>query len=106
MAYDGPVRRTPRLKEHNYTEPGAYFVTICTHERECLFGAVENASCILTTEGRIVERCWLEIALHRPAIRLDEFTIMPYHFHGIIHILPPEQTDPFVGTRLAVSKDV
>jgi putative transposase len=106
MAYNGPVRRTPRLKEYNYTQPGAYFVTICTHERECLFGEVKNALCTLTSEGQIVERCWLEIPRHRPYVRLDEFIVMPNHIHCIIHILPPEQSSPVVGTRLAVSENL
>src|SRR5258708_40239659 len=76
LVYNGPMRRTPRLKEYNYAQLGAYFVTICSYERECLFGKVEDANCILTPEGQIVERYLLEVPLHRLTVRLDEFIVM------------------------------
>ena len=79
-------RRSLRLKDFNYTGSGAYFVTICTHNRECLFGNVRNGEMRFSETGGIVEAEWLNVAKARPNIKLDQFIIMPNHFHGILWI--------------------
>lgn len=79
-------RRSVRLKTHDYTEPGAYFVTICTWKRECLFGEVRDGKVILNGLGEVVREEWLRTALARPLVTLDEFAIMPNHIHGIVSI--------------------
>jgi len=75
-----------RLKEYDYSQPGEYFVTICTDEHKCLFGTVIEEDVELSPIGRIVKSCWEEIPKHFHNIELDEFVIMPNHIHGIIII--------------------
>jgi len=59
-------RRTIRLKGYDYTQPGAYFVTICTRDRACLFGDVVDGEMRLNALGEIARRCWLAIRDHFP----------------------------------------
>ena len=77
-------RRSIRLPDYDYAQPGGYFVTICTHERAFLFGVVVDGEMRLGPVGTIVEECWLAIPDHFPSVALDEFTIMPNHIHGIL----------------------
>lgn len=91
MTYD-PTRhhrRSIRLKGYDYTQPGAYFVTICTHERTCLFGEVVDGVMVLNAWGEIVREEWFRTARLRPYVVLheDEFVVMPNHVHGIIWIV-------------------
>ena len=80
-------RRKPlRLKEYDYSRPGAYFITICTADRQCLFGNVVNSKMVLNKYGRVVFRCLGEMENHFSNIELDYFVIMPNHIHGIIFI--------------------
>jgi hypothetical protein len=77
-------RRSIRLKNYDYASSGAYFVTIVTHQRQCLFGAIVDGAMRLNEWGAIAERCWMEIPQHYPHVILDAFVIMPNHVHGII----------------------
>jgi len=77
-------RRSIRLPAYDYTQPGAYFVTICSQNRECLFGDVINEEMILNQRGEMVERTWRELAECYPGVEVDAFVIMPNHVHGII----------------------
>jgi len=88
MRFDPDVhhRRSIRLRDYDYSTAGAYFVTICTFERECLLGDVVNGEMRLNGMGQIVQDEWLRTAEMRNNIVLDEFIVMPNHFHGIIHI--------------------
>ena len=67
-----PHRRSIRLKEYDYDQPGAYFVTICTHRRECLFGDVVEGNIVLNKQGKIVEEQWRISVNIRREIELDE----------------------------------
>jgi putative transposase len=95
-------RRSIRLTEYDYTGAGAYFVTVCSHGRECLFGEVVDEAVRLNEFGEIVREEWLRSAEIRKEIILDEFIIMPNHIHGIIIInndvgrpnRSPEKTTP------------
>jgi putative transposase len=69
-------RQSIRLKGYDYSQPGGYFVTICTRDR-ILFFEDNNIK-------KIVETCWLEIPYHFPNVELDQWVIMPNHLHGII----------------------
>jgi REP element-mobilizing transposase RayT len=82
-----PNRRSIRLRGYDYSRAGAYFVTICTLNRECLFGNIENGEMRLNTTGKIVQRCWDEIPFHFSEVELDEFVVMPNHIHGIAVIV-------------------
>jgi REP element-mobilizing transposase RayT len=80
-------RRSIRLKGYDYTQPGAYFVTICTHDRACLFGEVVDGQMRLNELGRLVEWTWQDLPNHVANIELDAFVVMPNHVHGIIVIV-------------------
>jgi putative transposase len=83
---DPHLRSSLRLPEYDYSGAGAYFVTICAHNRICAFGAVDAEEMQLNDVGRIVSSCWNEIPQHFSAISLDEWVIMPNHVHGIVLI--------------------
>ncbi|MFA6458719.1 MAG: transposase [Patescibacteria group bacterium] len=76
----------PRLKDFDYSTDGAYFITTCTQNRENFFGEIENEKIVLNNCGKIVQKCWNDLPNHYSNCRLDEFVIMPNHFHGIIWI--------------------
>jgi putative transposase len=94
-------RKSIRLKEYNYSLPGEYFVTICTHQRECLFGEIIKEKMIFNSFGLIVQEEWLKTPSIRPEIELDEFIIMPNHLHGIIIVKeePKSKKENMVGTH-------
>jgi REP element-mobilizing transposase RayT len=79
-------RKTIRLKEYDYSQPGEYFVTICTKDKECVFGSIMNGKLDLNEKERVVDRCWKGIPEHFSCVSLGEYVIMPNHFHGIIII--------------------
>lgn len=91
MAYDPEKhhRRSIRLKGYDYSQPGAYFVTIVTKHRRRLFGRIINGLMKLSPLGYQAHCCWLEIPDHFPNVELGEFVIMPDHVHGIIIIVEP-----------------
>jgi REP element-mobilizing transposase RayT len=86
MSYNPDIhhRRSIRLRGYDYSQAGAYFVTLCTHNRECLFGEIANGAMQLNTAGKIVADEWLKIAQIRDEIELDEWAVMPNHLHGIV----------------------
>ncbi len=77
-------RRSIRLQGYDYSQPGIYFITLCTQNHECLFGEILNGEMRLNEFGKMTQQCWLEIPHHFPHVKLDEFVIMPDHIHGII----------------------
>ncbi len=79
-------RRSIRLRHYDYSLPVAYFVTICTHGRRCLFGEVLDGAMVLNELGLLVRDCWLATPTARIETTLDEFVVMPNHLHGIIQI--------------------
>jgi len=99
MGYDPERhrRKSNRLKGYDYSQSGMYYITICTRDRENLLSKIEinggvglaptlnnAAKSVLTRIGEIVDRNWTEIPDHFPNIVLDEYVIMPNHFHGIL----------------------
>jgi len=79
-------RKSTRLKGYDYTQPGSYFVNICTANRRCIFGNVEDGEVRSSDIGRIVDEDWRAIPNHYGNVTLDAFQIMPNHLHGIIVI--------------------
>jgi len=79
-------RKTIRLKGYDYSQPGFYYVTICTQNRECVFGDVVNGKMVLNDIGNMIEKWWNKIPNKFNAV-LDEKQIMPNHLHGVIHIV-------------------
>ena len=88
-------RHSIRLKWFDYTSNGAYFVTICTQNREYLFGDVVNRKMETNTLGNLVVSIWESLPDRFPVI-IDTYQIMPNHFHGII-IIDNSVGAPLVG---------
>jgi len=79
-------RRSIRLHGYDYTQVGAYFVTVVTKNRACLFGEVVDGGVRLSSFGEITCACWRAIPEHFSNVMPDEFVVMPNHLHGIIFI--------------------
>ena len=88
MSYNPEIhhRRSIRLQGYDYAQSGAYFVTICTFQRQHLFGEVNNGKMQLNVTGQIVSAIWQKIPQHFPNVEVDQFILMPDHLHGIIDI--------------------
>ncbi len=76
-----------RWQRWDYTRPAWYFVTVCSKEKVCFFGRVVHGQVRLSAMGRIVAEEWQKTVQVRAGIELDEWQVMPNHFHGIIHIV-------------------
>jgi REP element-mobilizing transposase RayT len=98
MPYD-PARhhrRSIRLQGYDYTRPGAYFVTIVTQGRACLFGEVMAGEMRMNDAGRMVQQVWDELALFYEGVQTDAFIVMPNHVHGIIILTGNVRATPHV----------
>ena len=98
---DRQSRRSLRLPGFDYGQAGAYFVTICTHNRVPMFGSIVGAEMRLNEAGRVVRECWTAIPEHYPRARTDAFVVMPNHVHGIVLLL-----DNVSGIRATQGKRV
>lgn len=87
MALDNKHRRSIRLREFDYTQPGAYFITICSEGKLATFGHISEGIVTLTRAGQIVQRCWLALPRLFPFVELDEYVVMPNHMHGNLFIV-------------------
>jgi putative transposase len=83
----GRHRRSIRLQGYDYSQSGAYYITIVTQGRECLFGQVINGEMRLNQFGQIVQHAWLDLPNHYPHVELTAFCIMPNHAHGVILLI-------------------
>ncbi|PNU19082.1 transposase [Geothermobacter hydrogeniphilus] len=79
-------RRSIRLRNYDYSSAGAYFVTICTFERKCLFGEIANGDVRLNRAGLCVGTIWNSLPERFPDVEVDAFVVMPNHIHGVIVI--------------------
>jgi len=79
-------RRSIRLPGYDYSQNGAYFITICAHKKQNLFGDVMDGEVRLNEFGRIVVREWRRSPEVRQELIMDEYILMPNHFHGIVMI--------------------
>ena len=77
-------RRSIRLPQFDYTQAGAYTVTICTQPQAPSFGQIVGETVRLNSYGEVVDQCWRQIPNHNPFVQLDAFVIMPNHLHGIL----------------------
>jgi REP element-mobilizing transposase RayT len=83
----GRHRRLVRLAGYDYSKTGAYFVTVCTQDRACLFGVVtEDGAMCWNDAGQMVVAQWVALADRFPAVEIDTFVVMPNHLHGIVWI--------------------
>ncbi len=96
-------RRSIRIPEYDYSQAGAYFITMVTQNRDCLFGIIQNHEMVLSPAGKMIDQVCQEIPKFLQRVGLDHYQIMPNHFHGII-ILNPIETghdhQPTVGATL------
>ena len=81
--------RSIRLKDYDYSQAGAYYVTIDVQNRECLFGEIVNDEMVLNEVGKMIDEQWTTLPEKFPNIELDLYQVMPKHFHGIIVIDEP-----------------
>jgi REP element-mobilizing transposase RayT len=94
-------RRSIRLKGYDYAQPGAYFVTLNTRDRECLFGEVRDGEMVLNDFGRLVENEWRRLEKRFEHVKVDAFVVMPDHVHGVLVVTEqkPKKNPPIVGAR-------
>ena len=95
-------RRSNRLSGFDYSQAGAYFVTIVAQGRLCLFGEVSDAAMRLNDAGRMAWRVWETLPLRFPSVELDYFVVMPNHVHGVIFLNCPLLTR--AGERATTSR--
>jgi putative transposase len=79
-------RRSIRLKNYDYSQEGAYYVTIVTWRERFLFGEIVNKEMMLNKVGKIVEWEWEELPKRLRYVELGAYVVMPNHFHGILFI--------------------
>ncbi len=84
-----PKRKHPRLDHYDYSTPGAYFITICTHNRQCLLSRIVGrglapAEIQYTTYGQIAQEQLLLLEQRYPMLKIDQYVIMPNHIHAIL----------------------
>ncbi len=103
-----PVRQRSRLPRFSYAERASYFVTICSHNRECIFGSCEEGIFYESWIGTLIREQWLLTPRLRPGVILDEFQVMPNHFHGTFHVTRPSHRFRSIigGFKSAVTSDV
>ena len=88
-ALEPAQRRSIRLRGYDYAQAGAYFITICTHNRTHLFGTIAAGTVLTNAAGNAAADCWLQIPVHFPNVELDQWVVMPNHIHGILVITTP-----------------
>ena len=86
MKYDPHLhhRRSIRLKDYDYSQPGAYFVTLVSSQRDCLFGNVIEGEMQVNRYGKIVQQVMQNLPNHYPYITLETFVVMPNHIHAVV----------------------
>jgi putative transposase len=98
MFTDPPRRKHVRLRNREYSQPGVYYVTICSADKHEIFGAVDGAAVRLSAIGIIVEQEWMRLPESFLSVRLDDHIVMPNHLHGIIVLGPPAAVSVTLGT--------
>lgn len=103
MKYNPQIhhRRSVRLKGYDYSQEGAYFITVCVKNRECVFGHIMNEGMTLNDIGKIANEYLQDIPNHFSHVEMGEFIVMPNHVHCVLVLHKP--TDDVAGTRHVVS---
>ena len=87
-------RKSIRLKGYDYSKQGLYFITICCHNREHLFGEILNGTFLPGEAGIIAQQYWQQIPIINRHVILHEFVVMPNHLHGILELVGVQETEP------------
>ena len=101
-------RRSIRLKGYDYTQAGAYCITVVTQGRVCLLGEVADGAMVLNDAGHMIQAVWDQIPSHYQGVQTDAFVVMPNHIHGIVILVgagPRACPDPS-GPRASPDPDV
>jgi putative transposase len=108
MAYNPEQhhRRSIRLKGFDYSQSAIYFITICIQDRKCLLGSIEDNRMLLSDPGNLVLEQWLELPIRFPSVIIDQFVVMPNHFHGIIYTTDNTLTKPTLGEIVGSFKSI
>ncbi len=85
------------MRGYDYSQPGAYFITICTHQRQPLFGDIVDGNMMMNAAGMMVEKYWHELANKFSGIQLHEYITMPNHIHGVVECVGA----PLVGALIS-----
>lgn len=98
-----PVRKSPRLKNFDYATPTAYFVTMCTYQKACLFGLPDQ----LSQMGRIAQAAIETIPVHFSGVQIEKSVVMPNHVHMLVQLSGSVQLSALVGSyKASVSKQI
>lgn len=97
-----PPSRSMRLPEFDYSQAGAYFVTIVAQDRKPYFGQIVAGKMVLIAVGKMLADVWVEVPEHFPNVELSEFVVMANHIHGIVVITVETTHANIVGARHAV----
>ncbi|NMB68413.1 MAG: hypothetical protein GYA20_06600 [Chloroflexi bacterium] len=92
-------RHSIRLRGYDYTAAGAYFITICTHGRACLFGPVVDGEMRLSEIGKIAQAQWDQIPARFENVEMGPNVVMPNHMHGILIVRAGLAPAPGVNMR-------
>ncbi len=92
-------RRSIRLKGYDYGQAGAYFITICCYNKQCLFGKVNNGKVNLNQYGLVAAQEWINTPKVRPNVQLAEWIVMPNHMHGVIILLAYNKSTTYEQTK-------
>ncbi len=95
------TRRSIRVPHYDYSQPGAYFVTICAEGRRALFGKIVDAQMRPDDAGTMITDCWLRLPFKFPTVELDQFVLMPNHLHGIV-VIAEAPDDRSLGAATAL----
>ena len=96
-------RKSIRLKEYDYSSEGLYFITLCVNDRLCLFGIIEDGEMKLNDAGKMVNKIWKKLPKYYPVVEMDEYKLMPNHFHGIILLKNDTVGAPLRGRPSTIS---
>ncbi|MCH8989105.1 MAG: transposase [Chloroflexi bacterium] len=97
------ARGSIRLPRYDYTQPGAYFITICAADRRCIFGEIIDGTMRLNRNGLIAAAQWAGLPKHYSNAMLDEFVLMPNHVHGIICLTDGQHSSVGAGFKPALT---
>ena len=97
-------RRSIRLKGYDYSQAGAYAVTLVSYGRETLFGEVVDGQMVLNAVGKVIAATWQWLAVRYPHVTLDAWVVMPNHLHGIIILAGDDCRGEEAGDTISPSR--
>ena len=100
-----PSRKSLRIKDYDYSQPGGYFITICTQNKYCFFGAIKQNEMILNAAGQMAQEEWDGLTLRFKNTSLDRSIIMPNHMHAVI-LVEEKDTKVNLGSIIQAYKSI